>query len=200
MAFRTLDDLQVKGKRLRLGQIEIDFEAREVTGGKEQERLTPKEFDLLSYLVAHPDIRIVIGGYCDDRGSAEYNLALGENRANAARTALISAGVPILDAINITKETCGNEVYSRALGKVQQRKGAAERYPGAARKQPKALYERRVPRWDSIAQFADALLVSEAMVLLPRSTSSAVGSCSFAAIARCTPLAMAPRRAVRRWT
>ena len=31
---------------------------------------------------------------------------------------LISAGVPILDAINITKETCGNEVYSRALGKV----------------------------------------------------------------------------------
>src|SRR6266700_2717337 len=31
---------------------------------------------------------------------------------------LISAGVPILDAINITKETCGNEVYSKALGKV----------------------------------------------------------------------------------
>jgi type IV pilus assembly protein PilC len=31
---------------------------------------------------------------------------------------LISAGVPILDAINITKETCGNEVYSRALIKV----------------------------------------------------------------------------------
>jgi type IV pilus assembly protein PilC len=31
---------------------------------------------------------------------------------------LISAGVPILDAINITKETCGNEVFSRALAKV----------------------------------------------------------------------------------
>src|SRR6476660_6248213 len=31
---------------------------------------------------------------------------------------LISAGVPILDAINITKETCGNEVYARALAKV----------------------------------------------------------------------------------
>jgi type IV pilus assembly protein PilC len=31
---------------------------------------------------------------------------------------LISAGVPILDALNITKETCGNEVFSRALGKV----------------------------------------------------------------------------------
>jgi len=46
-----------------------------------------------SYLVAHPDIRIFIGGYCDDRGSAEYNLALGESRANAAKTALVNAGV-----------------------------------------------------------------------------------------------------------
>jgi peptidoglycan-associated lipoprotein len=46
-----------------------------------------------TYLNAHPSIKVVIGGYCDDRGSAEYNLALGENRANAARTALTSAGV-----------------------------------------------------------------------------------------------------------
>lgn len=46
-----------------------------------------------SYLSAHPAIRVVIGGYCDDRGSAEYNLALGENRANSARTALVNAGV-----------------------------------------------------------------------------------------------------------
>jgi len=46
-----------------------------------------------TYLTAHPSIKVVIGGYCDDRGSAEYNLALGENRANAARTALVSAGI-----------------------------------------------------------------------------------------------------------
>jgi len=46
------------------------------------------------YLAAHPAIKVLIGGYCDDRGSAEYNITLGENRANAARTALISAGVP----------------------------------------------------------------------------------------------------------
>lgn len=46
-----------------------------------------------AYINAHPAIKIVIGGYCDDRGSAEYNLALGENRANSARTALVSAGV-----------------------------------------------------------------------------------------------------------
>jgi peptidoglycan-associated lipoprotein len=46
-----------------------------------------------SYLAAHPNIKVIIGGYCDDRGSAEYNLALGENRANSTRAALVSAGV-----------------------------------------------------------------------------------------------------------
>ena len=46
-----------------------------------------------SYLNQHPNVKIIIGGYCDERGSAEYNLALGENRANAAKTALVNAGV-----------------------------------------------------------------------------------------------------------
>jgi peptidoglycan-associated lipoprotein len=46
-----------------------------------------------AFLVQHPDVRIMIGGYADERGSAEYNLALGENRANSAKTGLINAGV-----------------------------------------------------------------------------------------------------------
>jgi peptidoglycan-associated lipoprotein len=46
-----------------------------------------------AYLTAHPGIKVVIGGYCDDRGSAEYNVALGENRANAAKSALVAAGI-----------------------------------------------------------------------------------------------------------
>ncbi len=46
-----------------------------------------------SYLVSHPDAKILIGGYCDERGSAEYNLALGENRANSAKKSLVDAGV-----------------------------------------------------------------------------------------------------------
>ncbi len=47
-----------------------------------------------TYLKANSSIKVLIAGYCDERGSAEYNLALGENRANAAKTALVSAGVP----------------------------------------------------------------------------------------------------------
>jgi peptidoglycan-associated lipoprotein len=46
-----------------------------------------------AYLSSHANIRIVIGGYCDERGSNEYNLALGQNRADAAKNALISAGI-----------------------------------------------------------------------------------------------------------
>ena len=46
-----------------------------------------------SYLNSHPDIKVVIGGYCDERGSDEYNLALGQNRANSAKTALVNDGV-----------------------------------------------------------------------------------------------------------
>ena len=46
-----------------------------------------------SFLVSHPNVKVVIGGYCDERGSNEYNLALGQNRADAAKNALVSAGV-----------------------------------------------------------------------------------------------------------
>ncbi len=46
-----------------------------------------------SYLASHSNLKVVIGGYCDERGSDEYNLALGQNRANAAKNALVTAGV-----------------------------------------------------------------------------------------------------------
>jgi len=46
-----------------------------------------------SYLASHPNIKVVIGGYCDERGSNEYNIGLGQTRADAARNALVSAGV-----------------------------------------------------------------------------------------------------------
>jgi peptidoglycan-associated lipoprotein len=46
-----------------------------------------------NFLNQHPGLKVVVGGYCDDRGTTEYNLALGENRANAAKQALAAAGV-----------------------------------------------------------------------------------------------------------
>ncbi len=45
------------------------------------------------FLAAHPDIKILIEGHCDDRGSEEYNLALGVSRANALQDALSKDGI-----------------------------------------------------------------------------------------------------------
>jgi peptidoglycan-associated lipoprotein len=47
-----------------------------------------------SFLLKHPGMNIVIGGYCDERGSAEYNIALGQRRAESLRKALVDDGVP----------------------------------------------------------------------------------------------------------
>jgi peptidoglycan-associated lipoprotein len=45
------------------------------------------------FLAQHPEIKVLIAGHCDDRGSEEYNLALGDSRANAVKKALIAQGV-----------------------------------------------------------------------------------------------------------
>ena len=45
------------------------------------------------FLQQHPNIHITIEGYADERGSTEYNLALGTNRADAVKNALIQAGI-----------------------------------------------------------------------------------------------------------
>ena len=45
-------------------------------------------------LKKYPTWTVTIEGHCDERGTAEYNLALGERRAVAARTYLVSLGIP----------------------------------------------------------------------------------------------------------
>lgn len=46
------------------------------------------------YLMRNTAVNITIEGHCDERGTREYNLALGERRANAAKNYLVSLGVP----------------------------------------------------------------------------------------------------------
>jgi len=46
-----------------------------------------------SWLAQRPNVKFTIEGHCDERGSTEYNLALGDNRANAVKNALVQAGV-----------------------------------------------------------------------------------------------------------
>jgi peptidoglycan-associated lipoprotein len=47
----------------------------------------------LQWLRAHPSVALTIEGHCDERGTAEYNLALGERRAKAAKDFFLAGGV-----------------------------------------------------------------------------------------------------------
>ena len=45
------------------------------------------------FLKSYPQVKVMIEGHCDERGSTEYNLALGDSRAAAVRNALVQAGI-----------------------------------------------------------------------------------------------------------
>jgi peptidoglycan-associated lipoprotein len=47
-----------------------------------------------AFLVQHPSIKVLVEGHCDDRGSEEYNIALGTSRAESVKQALVQEGVP----------------------------------------------------------------------------------------------------------
>jgi peptidoglycan-associated lipoprotein len=46
-----------------------------------------------SWMAKYPNVTVQVAGNCDDRGTEEYNLALGQRRANAARDYLVAKGV-----------------------------------------------------------------------------------------------------------
>jgi peptidoglycan-associated lipoprotein len=58
------------------------------------------------YLMANPQASIVFEGHCDERGTVEYNLALGERRANSVKSYLIVQGVnpAQLDSVSFGEE------------------------------------------------------------------------------------------------
>ena len=46
-----------------------------------------------AWLKKYPAVRVTVEGHCDERGTREYNLALGDRRANSAKNYLASAGI-----------------------------------------------------------------------------------------------------------
>ncbi len=47
----------------------------------------------VKWLKKHEKVNVIVQGYCDERGTREYNLALGERRANAVKQYLVSQGI-----------------------------------------------------------------------------------------------------------
>ncbi len=64
--------------------------------GYDRSEIRPEFKDVLNahaqYLQANPNARIVLEGHCDERGTVEYNLALGERRANTVKRYLVVQG------------------------------------------------------------------------------------------------------------
>jgi peptidoglycan-associated lipoprotein len=46
------------------------------------------------WLRRYPNVSVTIEGHCDERGTREYNLALGERRAQAVKNVLVASGIP----------------------------------------------------------------------------------------------------------
>jgi peptidoglycan-associated lipoprotein len=66
----------------------FDYDKSDVRGDQQSALQGDSDF-----LKQHPNIRFTVEGHCDERGSTEYNLALGDSRANAVRNALVQGGV-----------------------------------------------------------------------------------------------------------
>jgi len=81
--------------------IHFEFNKAEIQGG-DQTLLDQK----IAILQKNPGLRIQIAGNCDERGSQEYNLALGNRRANAAKQYLVTHGI---DAGRIETVSNGEE-------------------------------------------------------------------------------------------
>jgi len=82
-------DLDTINKNSPFQPVFFALDSYEVDGGGQQALNTNA-----GILKKYPTWIITIEGHCDERGTAEYNLALGEKRALAAKTYLVSLGVP----------------------------------------------------------------------------------------------------------
>lgn len=79
---------QVAAKESPLKDILFDFDKAEIR----PDAKSPLDEDI-RWLRAHPQAAITIEGHCDERGSSEYNLGLGERRAKATKDYLVASGI-----------------------------------------------------------------------------------------------------------
>jgi len=79
-----------KGETLTLGKIYFEFDAATLS---DDAKTTLKKN--AETLLGNVDVRVRLEGHADERGSTQYNLALGERRANAVKTYLSTLGVSV---------------------------------------------------------------------------------------------------------
>lgn len=90
-----------EAKPAQFGNIYFDFDKYDI-----REDAKPTLKSAADWLIKNKDAKMILEGHCDDRGTNEYNLALGEKRAKSARDYIVSAGVTKnrLDTISYGEE------------------------------------------------------------------------------------------------
>ena len=100
----SMGDYRIDGAPVNAPQFEsvyFDYDSPQIAYS-EQAKLEP----IVAYLQQNPTFGVVVEGNCDERGSNEYNLALGARRANAAKAVMVKDGV---DANRISTISYGKE-------------------------------------------------------------------------------------------
>jgi peptidoglycan-associated lipoprotein len=82
----SLEDINAQSP---LDDIHFDYDSAELSG----EARSTLDANV-QWLRRNPSVTILIEGHCDERGTVEYNLALGERRAMAAYNFMVSSGLP----------------------------------------------------------------------------------------------------------
>ncbi len=113
-ATATVEDTSVEQRDMSFDPMGSDSEKiaglKTVNFEYDQARLTTQARRQLAenaeWMRQHPDVTVQIEGHCDERGSIEYNLALGERRAQTVKSYLVSLG---MDAKQMTVISYGKE-------------------------------------------------------------------------------------------
>lgn len=97
------DDVKtiVKELQSKIKDVYFDFDKYDI---KDESKPTLKQ--VADALISNRKINLVIEGHCDERGTREYNLSLGEKRANSVKQYLLSLGVSSsrIDTVSYGKE------------------------------------------------------------------------------------------------
>ncbi len=100
----------MEGERIVTGSERLPLDFRTIYFAFDKSELRPAAKSDLKFnaevMRQHRSARLLVEGHCDERGTNEYNLALGERRARAARSYLVDLGVP---ASRITTASYGEE-------------------------------------------------------------------------------------------
>jgi peptidoglycan-associated lipoprotein len=83
-------DLETLNKKGYLTDVFFDFDQSDLREDARSTLATNAQ-----WLKKHPSVQVLIEGHCDERGTAAYNLALGDRRANAAKEYLASLGIDV---------------------------------------------------------------------------------------------------------